>query len=83
MKLNDVEWLFRPLHIASKVTSPIGLNARSAATSQSVQVNSFSPGTDLSFFEVVIGQNVQGNPHWGHSSQGCYFWLGGTDHPNG
>src|SRR6266567_720070 len=65
------------------VTSPIGLNARAAATSQSAKVNSFSPGTVLSFFEVAIGENVQGNPRWGHSNQGYYFWLGGTDHPNG
>ena len=65
------------------VTSPIGLNARSAPTSQSNKVNSFPPGTVLSYYEVVIGQNVQGNPHWGHSTQGYYFWLGGTDHPNG
>ena len=65
------------------VTSPIGLNARAAATSQSAKINSFSPGTVLSFFEVAIGENVQGNPRWGHSNQGYYFWLGGTDHPNG
>ena len=65
------------------VTSPIGLNARAAATSQSAKINSFSPGTVLSFFEVVIGQNVENNPRWGHSNQGYYFWLGGTDHPNG
>ena len=65
------------------VTSPNGLNARAAATSQSAKVNSFSPGTVLSFFEVAIGENVLGNPRWGHSSQGYYFWLGGTDHPNG
>ena len=65
------------------VTSSIGLNARAAATSQSAKINSFSPGTVLSFFEVVTGQNVQGNPRWGHSDQGYYFWLGGTDHPNG
>ena len=65
------------------VTSPIGLNARAAATSQSAKVNSFSPGTVLTFFEVAIGENVQGNPRWGHSNQGYYFWLGGTDHPNG
>src|SRR5437764_5814412 len=65
------------------VTSPIGLNARASATSQSAKVNSFSPGTVLTFFEVAIGENVQGNPRWGHSNQGYYFWLGGTDHPNG
>ena len=72
-----------PLNKTCTVTFPAGLNARAAATSQSAKINSFSPGTVLSFFEVVIGENVQGNPRWGHSNQGYYFWLGGTDHPNG
>ena len=40
-------------------------------------------GTVLNFVQVVIGENVAGNPRWGHSQQGHYFWLGGTDHPNG
>ena len=72
-----------PINKTCTVTSSIGLNARAAPTSQSAKINSFSPGTVLSFFEVVTGQNVQGNPRWGHSDQGYYFWLGGTDHPNG
>ena len=65
------------------VTSSIGLNARTAPNTQAAIVNSFPQGTVLTFFEVVNGQNVQGNPRWGHSNQGYYFWLGGTDHPNG
>ena len=65
------------------VTSPIGLNARTAPNTGAAIVNSFPQGTVLTFFEVVNGQNVQGNPLWGHSDQGYYFWLGGTDHPNG
>jgi LysM repeat protein len=84
--LRPGEVLFIPpvtLNKTCTVTSPAGLNARAAATSQSAKINSFSPGTVLSFFEVVIGENVQGNPRWGHSNQGYYFWLGGTDHPNG
>lgn len=60
-----------------------GLNARAGVTTQSAITNRFSPGTVLSFFEVVTGENVAGNPRWGHSGQGYYFWLGGTDHPNG
>ena len=84
--LRPGEVLFIPpvtLNKTCTVTSSVGLNARAAATSQSAKINSFSPGTVLSFFEVVIGENVQGNPRWGHSNQGYYFWLGGTDHPNG
>ncbi len=65
------------------VTSANGLNARTVPTSKSTLINSFSPGTVLSYFEVVNGENVAGNPLWGHSDQGYYFWLGGTDHPNG
>jgi Tfp pilus assembly protein FimV len=74
-----IPWITR----TCTVTSSNGLNARAAATSQSAEINSFSPGTVLTFFEVVIGENVAGNPNWGHSDQGYYFWLGGTDHPNG
>ena len=62
------------------VTAADGLNARAAATTQSAIINRFSPGTVLSFFEVVTGESVAGNPRWGHSDQGYYFWLGGTDH---
>jgi LysM repeat protein len=65
------------------VTAPNGLNVRAAPTSQSTLIASYSPGTVLNFFEVVNGENVGGNPRWGHSVQGHYFWLGGTDHPNG
>lgn len=66
-----------------KVTSPNGLNIRAAATSHSALVASYSAGTVLNYVEVVNGENVDGNPHWGRSQQGHYFWLGGTDHPNG
>ncbi len=65
------------------VTAPGGLHIRAAATSQSALIASYSPGTILNYIEVVHGENVAGNPHWGRSEQGHYFWLGGTDHPNG
>jgi LysM domain len=66
-----------------RVTAAQGLNVRAAPNTQSAVLNRFSPGTELTFFEVVNGQNVDNNPRWGHSDQGYYFWLGGTDHPNG
>ncbi|MBV9710093.1 MAG: LysM peptidoglycan-binding domain-containing protein [Ktedonobacteraceae bacterium] len=66
-----------------KVTAANGLNIRAAATSHSALIASYSPGTALNYVEVVNGENVDGNPHWGRSEQGHYFWLGGTDHPNG
>ena len=52
------------------VTSANGLNARAAPTSNSTLINSFSPGTVLSYFEVVNGENVAGNPLWGQSEKG-------------
>jgi hypothetical protein len=59
------------------------LNLRSAATSQSALITSYPRGSVLNFVEVVSGENVNGNPLWARSEQGHYFWLGGTDHPNG
>ncbi len=59
------------------------LNVRTQPNSQSTLVATYSRGTVLNYYEVVNGENVAGNPRWGHSVQGHYFWLGGTDHPNG
>ena len=66
-----------------KVTAANGLNIRAAASSHSAIIASYSPGTVLNFIGIVNGENVNGDPHWGRSEQGHYFWLGGTDHPNG
>jgi len=65
------------------VTVASGLNIRSAATSQSQLIANYPSGSVLNYIEVVNGENVNGNPHWGHSQQNHYYWLGGTDHPNG
>ena len=65
------------------VTSANGLNARSAPTSSSALITVFSPGTALTYLAVVTGENVAGNPLWGYSDQGYYFWMGGTNQPNG
>jgi LysM repeat protein len=66
-----------------KVTAPAGLNVRAQPNSQSALIATYTQGADLNFIEVVHGENVAGNNHWGRSQQGHYFWLGGTDHPNG
>jgi LysM repeat protein len=66
-----------------KVTAANGLNVRSQPTSQSTLIASYPTGTVLNYIAVVNGENVAGNPRWGHSEQGHYFWMGGTDHPNG
>jgi hypothetical protein len=59
------------------------LNVRTAPNEQATVVSTFNRGSVLNYFEVVDGETVAGNPRWGHSVQGHYFWLGGTDHPNG
>jgi hypothetical protein len=59
------------------------LHIRAQPTSRSELIAAYPRGTVLNFVEVVRGENVDGNSHWGHSQQGHYFWLGGTDHPNG
>ena len=66
-----------------EVTASQGLNVRPAPTSQSALIANYPIGTVLNYIEVVIGENVAGNPRWGHSEQGYYYWMGGTDHPNG
>jgi hypothetical protein len=70
------------IEIAATVTVD-SLNVRTGPNSQSALVGSFGRGSVLNFYKVVQGEDVAGNPCWGHSVQGHYFWLGGTDHPNG
>ena len=65
------------------VTSPDGLNVRACPTTHSAIIARFPSGTVLNFVEVVNGEVIEGNPHWGRSRQGHFFWMGGTDHPNG
>jgi LysM domain len=80
------EVLYIPPSVVSltcKVTATDGLHARALPNTQSALLHTFPQGTDLTFFEVVIGETVDGNAHWGHSNQGYYCWLGATDHPNG
>lgn len=66
-----------------RVTAAAGLNVRAQPNSQSALIATYTQGASLNFVEVVHGENVDGNNHWGRSQQGHYFWLGGTDHPNG
>lgn len=66
-----------------KVKVASGLNVRAAPTTHSALVAYYLPGTVLNLVQVVKGENIGGNSHWGLSKQGHYFWLGGTDCPNG
>ena len=75
--------LFIPAVKSCTVTVASGLNIRSAPTSQSSLITNYPSGTVLNYIEVVNGENVSGNPHWGHSQENHYYWMGGTDHPNG
>ncbi len=65
------------------ITAADGLNIRVAPTVQSAIVAWYPRGTVLNYIEVVEGEFIHGNPFWGHSWQGDYFWMGGTDHPEG
>lgn len=64
------------------VNIPI-LNVRARPTSGSAWIASFPEGTSLNFQEIVEGEMVDGNPYWGHSLQNHYYWMGGTDRPQG
>ena len=75
--------LYIPSILSCRVTASDGLNARAQPTSQSTLITSFPTGTVLQYYEVVNGENVAGNNRWGHSPKEYYFWMGGTDHPNG
>jgi LysM domain len=77
------EVLFIPAVKTCKVTVAEGLYIRSEPTSKSTRIAGYPIGTVLNYIEVVNGENVNGNPHWGHSKQNHYYWMGGTDHPNG
>ena len=65
-----------------QVTSDNGLNIRTEPHTQAPIVANDPKGTTLNFVEIVNGEMIEGNPHWGHSEQGHYYWMGGTDHPN-
>ena len=60
-----------------------GLNVRDRPTAESTVVASYPQGTVLNFIEVIESEPVNGNSYWGHSTQGHYFWLGGTNRQQG
>jgi hypothetical protein len=59
------------------------LHVRNRPCAESTIAASYSQGTVLNFIEVIISEMVDGNSYWGHSMQGHYFWLGGTNRPQG
>jgi LysM repeat protein len=65
------------------VTASAGINVRASATSESALISFYPKGTILNYVEVVHGENVANNNHWGHSAQDHFFWMGATDKPNG
>lgn len=80
--LHPGQVLFIPA-MTCKVTAANGLNIRTAPNTQASIVSRQPAGTVLNYIEVVGGEKVEGNDRWGHSQQNHYFWLGGTDRPNG
>lgn len=65
------------------VTAANGLNVRAAPTPNSALIASYPHGTVLNYVEVVDGDFVNSSSFWGRSMQGHFFWMGGTDHPEG
>lgn len=65
------------------VETPEGLHIRTQPNTNAEVVWKAAPGTTLNYFEVVPGENVGGNPNWGHSVENHYYWMGGTDQKNG
>ena len=80
------EVIYIPIQNPSRTLCQVtvdSLNIRTAPTSQSTLVTSYPRGTVLNFVDIVLGENVDNQPLWGHSEQGHYFWLGGTDYTPG
>ena len=71
------------LNAQSCAVTVASLHVRDRPSTESTIVASYSQGTVLNFIEVVQNENVNGNAYWGHSTQGHYFWLGGTNRPQG
>lgn len=73
------------VHLATKFcrVTVDSLKIRAGPNAESRVVNSYPKGTQLNYVEVVEGEFVDGNPYWGHSAQGNYYWMGGTDRPTG
>jgi LysM repeat protein len=59
------------------------LNIRDRPTAESNIAASYPQGTVLNFIEVMESETVNGNSYWGRSTQGHYFWMGGTNRPQG
>lgn len=59
------------------------LNARERPTAKSSIPTSHPQGSVLTFIEVIEGEPVSGISHWGHSTDGSYFWMGGTNRQQG
>jgi hypothetical protein len=55
------------------------LNVRVRPCTKSAIVATYSQGTVLNFIQVMEGEIVSNNPYWGYSTQGHYFWMGGTN----
>jgi hypothetical protein len=68
------------------VGKPLGIYDQ-PTTDEANHLLDFPPGHTLIIQNVVHGPALDGhNPRWGHSNEGeddIYFWLGGTNRPNG
>jgi len=65
------------------ITAPDGVNVRAAPNTWSAIIAIYPRGSVLNYVAVVPGEVIDGNPNWGLSKQGHYYWMGVTDHPHG
>lgn len=53
-------------------------------TAHSQLVHTFMRGQQINYSNTELGQPINDNNHWAFNPDTkSYFWLGGTDHPNG
>jgi hypothetical protein len=72
-----------PQNVQLCTVTVASLNIHTAPNTEAPIVAWLPQGTVLNFFEVVEGEMVDGNPRWGHSVQNHYYWMGGTNRPQG
>lgn len=67
----------------AKVTVTSYLNARTDMPSPKAPNPSYlSPGALLEIDDAVCGEEIEGNCIWYHSTDGSYYWSGGTQNTN-
>ena len=73
-----------PLAKSCKVMATKGLYVRAKPKHTARVTVSYPKGAIIQYVQVDHeGEDVDGNSNWGIRTQGDYFWMGSTDHPDG